>query len=678
MRVGASDPMIRGVPVRITVPRRFYQKNEDYRHQHDVNQAASKQSEERASRRVTRMSSHEEEAVPTNTEVQTAHVYSPQDARSDLQKKTSPQALSTDSTAGCSPKVQNSKTSRVSTTGNLVAEPTDTAEVGDMKDTTVDPLISESKVATKDEPATMTVQSDILSIEKQIDVPAFTPASTVGSLPVLPTGSLSAIDDSVTTVKKSLLKFTPPKQALNTGHNRVESQTQAILQNNDAAGMVAKLSDLPKDPVPEIVEAKRGEITETLSSSVPHHEREADGEQGANSSFLSAQEVIAKVDSTLAAGAESQLLDQGTKAPENFAPAQTSTKASVRPLPSMTPEVPQEPAFIDSNILDHEVSATIPVQVTNNKEAPATTDSADDPIMATNLPQPPVVAVKKHGPQQTPSINPFGITKAQRQKEKEQKRKEKRREQEEKAAKTKAEKVGPSAVPRVTTTLTAKSDTERQTAIIASPQSEVLAKSSAASKYVAEQVNLLPNSIKGKGKVKVKASVPDPTYHALQIGSEEEISGKQTGGNTTKFPNAVTHKAKVAQKSIPSTTEEKFSRASALLSLALSPEHNSTLAPDSLKIVEYHTTASESDSLNATDRPKMRKTVPIVPNLSLSLNLNLPPARSTTIQPGTSTTTPPPCPAATNLIAPPLSKSASFTCAKQLLTMFNRHVPNHV
>lgn len=151
-------------------------------------------------------------------------------------------------------------------------------------------------------------------------------------------------------------------------------------------------------------------------------------------------------------------------------------------------------------------------------------------------------AVKKSGPQQTTSLNPFAKTKAQRQKEKEQKKRDKNKKIEEKASKSKGDK------PEST------SSTDQQIQDPNSIGSNVPAKveSTGVTSGTTEQMPIGAKSSKSKNKNKGKARDQGPPLETSGTDKTTNdagtVSGKQLGGTITILPNktgSVTCKAEV-------------------------------------------------------------------------------------------------------------------------------------
>jgi hypothetical protein len=626
--VSDADPKIRGSSIRITVPRRFYQKNDDYRYPHDVYQPASKQVEERGIRSVTRMASHEEEAVPSKEDVQSAHLYSPQDARSDLQKRSSPEALSLDH-----PVESNSVTPKTETARSTAQHEEAIEEEREVKDTAKSALVPKSKSATEDHPAEMTMESDATSSHEEAISPVSTPTDGVDDVPAQIAADFSTNDGTVATIEETLMQPSPLDESLTTGHDRVESQTKAVLEGTDALAAIVRLPESDKAVEPRLMEAKRKETTEPEPSSAPASETESESEQGPDSSFLSAQELVATTEPTLVPNPEPRATNEGTDATMTSASVEVSTHP---PLPK-TPENSQELILSEPTVANQDTAAPVSAPATNTEDTQALTVPPDDMKSAATPPQPLVAVAKKIGPQQTASINPFGITKAQRQKEREQKKKDKKREQEEKTAKAKTEKADKTGVSSSKAASVIKNSSQVRVGSIDPFLSSSPNHPPTATTNTADSTKTPSTNEKSKGKVKLKVSPTGPSGQVSTVGGKEEIPGKQNGGTTTEVPNAVTHKVKVAPKGAKSPTEEESSVAEALLSLAQSPDHSVVVVSDRSAEIELHPGPLAKDSVNANDAltvpavPKVKKLVPAVPEF----NLHFDPNRSTITQPGT-------------------------------------------
>jgi hypothetical protein len=683
--VNDADPKIRGALIRITVPRRFYQKNDEYRHSRHLHQLSSRQVEERANRSVTRMPSTEEEAGAPQKDAQSAHMYSSQDARSDLQKRSSPEALSLDH-----PVEGNSVELNTETLSPTVQHEDTVEEKHEVKDTAESTLILGPTLANKDDPVDTTIEIDASSTDEQAVKSVFNSTHIVESedTPAQLTDD-SLLDGALATAEDSVLQPSPLGKSLTTEYDGFEPQTKVVLESTDTLAATVRLPDLDKTVEAMFMDATREETTEIEPSSVPKGETEAEGEQEPDSSFLSAQEVIATTEPILVPAAEPRVTDQETVAVKTSA----STEASAAPPLHIAPETPEELILSDPVPADQDTAALVPAQASNTEETELKVAPSNDIELTTTPPQPLVTAAKKMGPQQTASINPFGITKAHRHKEREQKKKEKRRELEEKAAKAKTEKadrVG--TVSYKATSLTKNNNQDRVASMIPSSSSLVDPPAMAATTDAVDSPNTPPTSDEGKGKIKPKVSFTDSFGQALPVRGQETSSGKQNGGTTTEVPNAGTHKAKVASKGMKAPTEEESSVATALLALAQSPDYDGPLTPNSSTEFDLHHQVSTESSVNTNDgsakvelhlessvkdsvtadaaptvpvTPKVKKAVPPVPKL----NLHLDSARRTVPQPDTEATRPSSSSSGASVTATQLGKSVSGTDADQQLTV---------
>jgi hypothetical protein len=229
------------MPVRVSVPRRFYQKEDQDNNvepQHSDNQAAK----ELDTRGVTRMSSHEEENVVLSAEAQANKLqYSPQDARSDLQKKASHPSPEADPASRGSPEAQ---------------------KISMCQPSPVDAQANQREQSAEEEPAVQCVQ-ETQGATNAADTEQHTVASKFhdgggidASLESIPKEK-SLEDDEAVAIEESSSR-TPTQFAqepvATTGHVRVESQTKATYESADAfpgtgeaAAVVVKVPTPTKD-----------------------------------------------------------------------------------------------------------------------------------------------------------------------------------------------------------------------------------------------------------------------------------------------------------------------------------------------------------------------------------------------------------------------------------------------
>jgi hypothetical protein len=680
LRASEVDPKIRGISARITVPRRFYQKTEGHHSPHERQYPDSEQSAKRGTRGVARMSSHEEETVSTNTQAQIAHVYSPQDARSDLQKNISRHSQYSGYASGVSPETPKGKTTQRSPSRSPLAKPEEPIEqegVGVADEFATSALFLESAAGTQNQPETKAAQNDIVTAQELVDTVVSATRGVIDQLPNILTDTLPLI-------------VTSPIE-----HTRVVSQVSTTIDGIEGAAKTVKIQD-PQDHVPAVEEAESEETMGVKSSFAQYEGPDSDDGTGPISSLLLAHEALANTEPTLVLGANTPFMNHGTEFIDTSAAADIAAKASVLPLPLTTPQLPQDlpstnTSLIDKSLIDKSLIATalacpeviVPISITvrgskDSQDSQDTVVPTHIGLMATTLAQPSVEVMKKHGPQQTSSLNPFAngkLTKAQRQKEKEQKKKEKKREQEEKAVKAKAEKTSSSAALKVPATLTNnKADGARDS--ISSLESETQVQDSVTTTDTAARTLQTTNGTNGKGKIEVRAAAMGTVDQISKVGDKEEVSSKQTEGTVTKSLDvigSVTHKAKVAQKDMTISTLSIFH------SFAQSPNYSGVLASDQPADTTMPATAFVGDSVKAYDLPtvpRIKKATPAVSHLNLDLHPRS--NRRKVSQPGATTaTTPSPSIAASSTASQSIllpSKPLSVTQTNQLLITLNRHV----
>jgi hypothetical protein len=533
--VAEGNPKINGVPVRVSVPRRFYQypREDEYHHNAKPQVADGQATKTRHARGITRMSSYEEDDATVLTEEQTSKLqYSPQDARSDLQKKASRPSPEANPAFRGSPQSQKKKV-RQPSPGAAEASHTEQSLEGES-------IKAESVVQDVQQPNSGAAVSNSTEAEQPIEP---VQSGNSGSMETSQASHAEQTveDDALAPTEKLLAgASTQLRQGLGqtTGHVRVESQTKAFFEQieddcrtSDGATVVVKV------PSPVEQHGAQAQVTSTIcedggipkvdlgTSQAP--ETGSDEEAGNDSSFMSAQELVDN-DATTVHTVEPTSTNTGIE-PSNALLAESPVKEGpAASSPTVHPE-PQQHSVLPAK---QDITSPVAVTVDTSAHTADISTSAKDIKTGVMTPAPPPAApLKKQGPQQTPSLNPFAKpTKSQRKKERELKKRELKKEQEGKTVK-------------------AKTSTAVSTPSVLESTGEV----------------------NDKGKATVATSTADASASMTKDAGKGTTSGKQTGADTANTPREI---GSVTQKA-----EMESSDISAPLSHIQSPRSNDIPVP---------------------------------------------------------------------------------------------------
>ncbi|KAF2829781.1 hypothetical protein CC86DRAFT_464288 [Ophiobolus disseminans] len=624
-------PQVRNVPVRVTVPRRFFQMPLDSVNQPHPYQQFNKPVETRDTRNVARLPSQDEGSIVTNPEEQDGQsMYSPQDVRSGLPKQTSRKASEVDLSAGGSPENRKMKMRQDSPT----EEPKIQLDEPIEEETILDD-VAESLTVLK--PATMTEGASEATALAGNPARATQPAKSMTSLEVSSTSSCASNAKDQTShptdvqpladgakVAIEELFSRPPDPEQTPAMARAEPESREVLEEVEPTDAAVEVSTQPTYEVPqtsqgstEVQQAEHKEPIVVDNKSVPETAVSDDGVV-AESSFISAQEDVAVLrKSSVNLRLEPGIANHGS---ERSVPSETEKlsheDSASRPIyptsevilpPSTTSAPAKHKEVASTNTTDMDVMDT----TTSIKDAKDDQDTSvltsDVTTVSTASVQPSGDVMKKSGPQQTPSLNPFARKpKVQRHKEKVLTKKEKKKlEQEEKAAKARTGKAA------------SASDPEDQATTLTSAGLEADAESTAEVSKTGPATDDAADSATSTGEGKNQAAVVVTLDQASKDESKNDVSGKQTGGTTTTIiPNetgSVTLKAEVAHEA---PTAQDLSTATALLTLASSPERDIPARPDDgmhESILAKHEV--KVDDLSTV--PKKKKAIPAIANLIL-------------------------------------------------------------
>ncbi|KAF1916778.1 hypothetical protein BDU57DRAFT_517073, partial [Ampelomyces quisqualis] len=590
VRAGNDTPTVRGIPVRITVPRRFYKKMEDHHSHHVPRQTDSRRVEERDNHTVSRMPSHKEETVAVDTEAPINQtLYSPQDARSDLLKKTSPTSLELDQVSRGSPKAHKSKSQPSSPPEDGKVEYEESHEETSAADNEQHATAADSLSVENDEDKATSVKVETARAEE----PAIAPPPSVDTKPV--TAELIAPTREISQ------QSTSPAREMNISkHVRVQSQTKTALEGNDGAlngtGAATAVVNIPSptkdhgppaEEFPTFLTEKVEKFTQVNAEPKPSKITSPENDAGPED-LTSPQEVVDYSVAPPEPPSGSTTTNHGTEL-ANFKLDESAIKEPSPP--EQTTEREHSP---DSVKAPAPTSASTTVATAEDKYD-TTTPINNTEQMTTHKLQSYAEAAKQQGPKQTPSLNPFAKpSKSQRKKEKEQKKREQKKEQDGKAGKAKSGKSSSSTGLKI-----AASSLPTTDGLISEVTKDPMKQS------LAQATNVL----KGQSNAKLHEVTSKTADQASRITETDEVSGKQTGA--------------VPQATAAPIMEES-SAPPPLAGDAQSPKHTSAAAPEHTDITAPFTEPSVEDSSRTNDAPaapKTKKPIPAVPYLKLDSHL---------------------------------------------------------
>ncbi|KAF1836005.1 hypothetical protein BDW02DRAFT_596806 [Decorospora gaudefroyi] len=563
LRNGAFRPSV-------TVPKRYYQKDLSPTQRRESSntgyfvQSHAGQAEDRDTRSVARMTSYNEERPVAGTDVVPVTaggkaLYSPQDARSGVLKKSTQQSEAVESTRTGSPKREKSKrqqkspTKNVKTKSKLDAQADAASRVEDVTEVAKKLKVDGSTAAAadvanvvEDSQATKST-ADGTDIGKQV----FFDAATIAEEPI------TSLEDNTTMIVEvpnsavdSLLQPLKHPDASGAVHEEAKPQTMSSLE----CSTVETTGHTIHMPLGAVIEdaSNAGILPDAVPNNPPLQPADdtiSEDEAKNDISFHSAQEIQTHPTQVeLQPDAQERLM---TSDPHISILSDTNDEPDAEK--SVVPPVQPEP----------QVPATMPQDDTEDKMT-STQDLApalrtENEVMSTPMEASRPETTKKGGPQQVQSLFPFVKTtsKTQAKREKEAKKKQAKKEeaaanaiakekaQKEKAAiaKAKAEKDA-SSVKRDGGPSTHANKEQATVSGDSSALTDAPGKPAAANQTSTRQAT--PGSKKSKGKAKAKvATVEDEKK--VEGGDE---SGKPNGGNTTKVSEgiaSVTQKADIAE-----------------------------------------------------------------------------------------------------------------------------------
>lgn len=562
-----GNPKISGVPVRVSVPRRFYQypREDEYHHNAKSQVPDGQVTETRHSRGVTRMSSHEEEDVAVLTEEQKSKLhYSPQDARSDLLKKVRRPSPEANPASTGSPQSQKTKVRQPSPDATKASQTEQSLEGESTK--------AESIVQDAQQPNSVAAVSNSTAAEQPI---APVQSGDSGDLVTSqdPEVEQTVEDDAVAPTEKFPAEVLI-QRGQTTGHARTESQTKATFEHiEDASRRSDMVVNVPSPVKQHSVQAQETSTTaedKEVSKADPNTpqapETGSDEEAGNDSSFMSAQEVVDNNDAIAVHKEEPTSTNTATE-PSHTLVAESPVKDGAVASSSTAHPEPQQYSTLQA---DQDIASSVTGTVETSAHTTDMSTSVKDVDTGVTTPAPPPAApVKKQGPQQTPSLNPFAKpTKLQRKKERELKKRESKKEQEEKTVK-------------------AKTGTAVSTSSVVESTAEM----------------------NDKGKATVETSAADVSTSTAKDASKGTTSGKQTGANTANISHeigSVTQKTKMGSSDI-----------SAPLSRAQSPRSGDIPVPEQTAVQSGGAAAGSVVKADTVPTATKAKKAIAIPNLKL-------------------------------------------------------------
>jgi hypothetical protein len=671
LRAGDAGPSIRGVRVRITVPRRFFSKSDGHYNHYKVQKPENKAADEHDTQGLDQMSSHEAESVAADVKAQTSKLqYSPQDVRSDLQK-TSLLSSDTDFVSPTSPEAQtitrqNSLDSKSKTVReeHVEKEPSSGAV-----EATAEP---EPADVSKNELKAPTAVPEILKEQQPTAPPSPSDTDIAERLPVSRESVQPVRDDANAMIESSPAHSSAPEQTT-TGHARVGSHTKDPLEVIEAnSDEDTKVPLVVKNPGPAnddavhakdnitLADGKDSKDPEIEMAQATAQESGSDDEADQDASFQSAQEVVDSTEPTSVVEVGSPTTSHGNEL--GTVPAITSlTKEKTSlPLPDAAHKNSQSSPVETAQTSSTPVYTTVAI---GSEDKHDTTMAKDTETIKTAASKPTVATMKSQGPQQTPSLNPFAKpSKTQRKKDKQQQKKKK----DPKTAKAKAGEASTAAggnssaptantQPDVPATSVTSSSSDPAQPPVPSTVSVVQAAQATKSEDETEVKLATANDSDGKG--------------SIAGGKDKEASSdQQTEGPIANIPGetgSVTPKTEADQET--ATPEVQDSSALEITSHAHSTENdNSARTSDQSALTTTVTSAptpvspgSSVKSNITSTAPKTKKTVPAVPNIKIKANSPLTrksdagsAASSDTLHPSDSAAQPSPSPTAADFHTP--------------------------
>ncbi|KAF1944283.1 hypothetical protein EJ02DRAFT_420609 [Clathrospora elynae] len=647
LALGKHNPRLRDglVPVTVTVPRRYYQKEtapsmrrESFNSGLNFGQTHTNHAGDRSTRGGPRMSSHDEQSAITRVDAAAARPkasYSPQDARSDLHKKSARQSESGHPHFTGSPESQKSKRPQSSPTKqakltrgapiekvSTKAEATEVSGQADASGSTL--VVAEVKMAINNAPVSEESITD--AAEPAVSTTSDS-ATTADKISATLEDTVSVIGEVADVLDHASSKPLEHQEVPKISHDDEKPRTKSNVElspDNRASAVdnLPKAEDAVPLAEPAITEAKNAKDKPSdvsMLDSTPHPADEpvSDDEAKNEISFHSAQEVqteFAQVE--LQSEPQNELIaNQGTttstlscteKAPQptdTFSPSVTSeeikqeesqaplTQSEQQVTATSTPEATSQDIQEDKAVHAQDLTAMPPEKVV---VAPA----PDGEAMTTSTEASPVEAKKRHGAQQMQSLHPFA--KPNKRKEKEAKKKQQKKD-EKAMAFTKPD--GGTAVQAKTEQPKASGDTPADAETPVKPAKEATASQTAQS------------SKKFKGRTKVATACTADQEKLVEI--KDEQSGKPNGDSASKVPkeiDSVTHKADVAETSKLKPTPQVCSTASGACADIPEVKASDPSSPPGPGL-SPHVPATPHD-VRALPKKQM-KPVPAVPHLDL-------------------------------------------------------------
>ncbi|KAJ4325019.1 hypothetical protein N0V94_000903 [Neodidymelliopsis sp. IMI 364377] len=557
--ISIRDPTIRGQPVSITVPKRFFQKISEAPVRDATESGfpakswynANSNNGESLNRQRTSSVNESGDVTAAETVLGDELSYSPQDARSDLHKKKKGKQLRQGPITSGSPEARKAKPKKhqMMSTKDESAKPVDTVENQTSKEISEPPEKALVHIQVEDTPSNATQTEKSRTSKDPLSEPKKVPKPIVeGSfLPVALTDDVvHAVNDGSDPSTNQPVQIAPlqvdpePQKADQDTSNRTENvQQTSTVQSIDTEEEKVKPSS------PDTIN------TVKIGNKVPEDELEnnASSQSVAKPHFNMEPKVEARDECDIAnhgIHVSTKIFEDLTTEPSAHTPSDTET---INMSAAVEDEMPTPESVMPH--ADSELVTTSTAMQQETEPAPADAVTAEP--------------VKKGGAQRTESLHPFSkASKAQAKREREQKRKalKKEKEQAEKAKAVKIEAIKPNVKgdSKVESASKERSEPAAQTETFKNSKSIESTKPSEKIKLVLRENALSPPSQRtpkpdqtpkkpapatkgiknpyegrdkpGKRNGKEAESTAEATDKVTRMESNDEQHGKQTGGAT--------------------------------------------------------------------------------------------------------------------------------------------------
>lgn len=558
LNIRGEDRLLRGRPVSITVPKRFYQRQIElalvgtYVSNIYGGSSHGGSGGDRPARGRVHISAHAKESIAKDSRAANGHsIYSPQDVRSDLQRM-SRQHQQRNAVMNGSPEMKKPnkrqspqvKKSTGKQAVSLMSEATD--DVNSMPHGTYE---GSSSVI---EAGQMTTNEERRGAEAQAENAAETPQITVmkdlSTKEPCPPATLSTSRAKGKVVAtKSPTRYVMPGESLDDHPNndslvaKLQTTVETTISSNELPASVVEIIPRPieesmpvEQPSAEVkvdqvktAEIKVAELEDSQESSTDYNRYEETGseeEQKHDTNFHSANELQSGVSSSAPNQEKSMPTNHSiVSMPADFGP----TTQGVSPSITIILEESNMEKVLHLFEGTHKASTATTTNTTTEASANKSVvpegkmetmkKSTSKPLVETTL--------KKGGIQHTQSLHPFAKpNKTQRQKEREQRKKDEKKKKAEQAEKAKTEKASAS----IKLIVTANGELNKNQSLAQTPESS----KSGAKTTASDQKNARAKEVGGKASTCTAAEDSN-----AKDGDGD--AGKHTGNTTTSPPKEI-------------------------------------------------------------------------------------------------------------------------------------------